>query len=111
MNNDAENDLAKFEAFLADTDNQTKEETLGELADQGVKTAEFFTQIQMVVREGYSKRLKEIAEFDSKTPAMRLRSVLFVAWTQAGKLGEFDDYYRNRIETYIIEVKNTLKPV
>lgn len=62
MNNDAENELTKFEAFLADTDNQTKEETLAELADNGVNAQEFLKQIQMVVREGYSKRLKEIAE-------------------------------------------------
>jgi hypothetical protein len=62
MNNDAENDTAKFEAFLADTDNQTKEEALAELASHGVHTEEFLKKIQMVVREGYSKRLKEIAE-------------------------------------------------
>jgi hypothetical protein len=62
MNNDAENKLAKFEAFLADTDNQTKEETLAELASHGVRTEEFLKEVQMVVREGYSKRLKQIAE-------------------------------------------------
>ena len=75
MNNDAENELAKFEAFLADPDNQTKEETLAELASHGVRTEEFLKSVQMVVREGYSKRLKETAESEQAAAAAKRRNL------------------------------------
>jgi len=47
-----------------------------------------------------------------KTPAQRLRSVLFVAWRQrfegAEDKPQFDDYYRNRMERLIDGVKEEL---
>jgi hypothetical protein len=56
--------------------------------------------------------LKDVrGEFDRKTPSMRLRAVLFVAWKQQGEPGEFDDWYRKKMETYINDVKENLKPI
>lgn len=49
-------------------------------------------------------------EFQTKTPSMRLRAVLYVAWEQAGKPGEFEDFYRHKMEGYITEVKRNLNP-
>lgn len=55
--------------------------------------------------------LKEIkGEFDSRTPSQRLRSVLFVWWSQAGKQGEFEDFYLKKMEGLIEAVKQKLQP-
>lgn len=45
---------------------------------------------------------------EAKTPSQRLRAVLFVLWTQEGKKGNFEDYYRNRMEKLIEVIKNKL---
>jgi hypothetical protein len=50
-------------------------------------------------------------EFDTKTPGQRLRGCLFVAWRQAGEPGEFDQWYHKRMEGYISDVKQNLKPL
>lgn len=56
--------------------------------------------------------LKDIkGEFDTKTPSSRLRSVLFVRWSQANKPGDFDQYYLRRMEQIITEEKACLTPV
>lgn len=49
-------------------------------------------------------------EFQTKTPSMRLRAVLYVAWEQAGRPGEWEDFYRHKMEGYITEVKRNLNP-
>ena len=41
---------------------------------------------------------------------MRLRACLYVAWEQAGKPGEYEDFYRHRMERFINDVKNKLQP-
>lgn len=50
-------------------------------------------------------------EFETKTPSMRLRAVLYVAWEQSGKPGEFEDFYRHKMEFFINDVKKSLNPV
>ena len=50
-------------------------------------------------------------EFQTNTPSMRLRACLYVSWEQSNKPGEFDDYYRHRMEYFINEVKQNLQPV
>lgn len=56
--------------------------------------------------------LKDVKkDFETKTPSMRLRAVLFVAWRQAGEPGEFDDFYRKKMEAFIGDVKSHLQPV
>lgn len=49
-------------------------------------------------------------EFNTKTPSMRLRASLFVAYTQAGSPGEWEDFYRHKMEGIINEVKRHLQP-
>jgi hypothetical protein len=50
------------------------------------------------------------SQFESKTPSERLRGVLFVAWKQGGEKGVFADFYRDRMNAYIEDVKSYLKP-
>jgi len=52
--------------------------------------------------------LKEVkGEFDRKTPGQRLRAVLFCLWRQCGE-GEFEDFYRRRMEQIIETIKGKL---
>ncbi len=60
---------------------------------------------------GEPSELKDIkTEFNTKTPSMRLRACLYVAWEQADKPGEFEDFYRRKMEFYINDVKEHLQP-
>lgn len=45
----------------------------------------------------------------SKTSAQRLRGTLYRLWEQAGKQGEFEQYYRTVMERYIDQVKEKLE--
>jgi len=45
---------------------------------------------------------------NQKTPGQRLRAVLFVLWQQVGKPGDFEDYYRQRLERIIDQFKAKL---
>ena len=51
---------------------------------------------------------KEEAEEKNKTPSKRLRAVLHVLWQQEGKPGEFESFYRDRMEKLIDWVKGKL---
>lgn len=52
------------------------------------------------------KELKEIkGEFDTKTPSQRLRSVLYVLWKETDGTGEFEDFYRRRMNSIIDKIK------
>lgn len=53
--------------------------------------------------------LKEVkGQFDHKTPSARLRGVLFVYWKQADGTGEFEDFYRRQMESFIAGIKQRL---
>lgn len=55
--------------------------------------------------------LKDVkGEFDRKTASQRLRAVLFIAWKQGGGVGDFDEFYRRKMEVFIDDVKSNLKP-
>lgn len=55
--------------------------------------------------------LKDVkGEFDIKTPSQRLRATIFVWWKQQNEPGEFEEFYRKRMETLIDYVKDQLKP-
>jgi hypothetical protein len=43
-----------------------------------------------------------------RTPGQRLRAVLFVTWQQVGKPGDFEDYYRTRMNRIIDQLKAKL---
>lgn len=50
----------------------------------------------------------EAAEDKNKTPSKRLRAVKFIKWTQLGKQGNFEDFYRNEMEVIIEKAKKEL---
>lgn len=56
-------------------------------------------------------KAKPDAGTGQKTPGQRLRAVLFVLWTQSGKPGDFEDYYRQRLEGLIEQYKAKLDGV
>lgn len=63
-------------------------------------------------KDGEPAELKDVKrEFECKTPSQRLRAVLFVAWKQAKEPGEFEDFYRSKMDFYINDIKENLQPV
>lgn len=49
-------------------------------------------------------------EFESdKTPSQRLRNVIYVYWEQNGKKGDFNDFYRKKLEGFIEHIKTKLQ--
>lgn len=67
--------------------------------------------IAIVPRDGVpEERVNVDAEMERKTPGQRLRSVLFVWWTQSGRRGDFETFYRDEMEKLIEHVKGALKP-
>lgn len=61
---------------------------------------------------GEVEGLKDVkAEFDNKTPSQRLRNCIYVWHQQEGAKGEFDDFYRRKIEGYIQDIKSNLRPI
>lgn len=61
--------------------------------------------------EGAPVELKEVkGQFDRKTPSQRLRSLLFVVWKQTDGTGDFEDFYRRRLDDVIEMFKNKLEP-
>jgi len=58
-NND---DLSRLEQFLANTEKQTKEDALDELAARGVNTTAFKARVAETVRKGYQHQVKLAAQ-------------------------------------------------
>jgi len=52
---------------------------------------------------------KEQAEESQKTSAQRLRATIFVLWQQRGKVGDFEVFYREKMEKLIDQVKSNLE--
>ena len=50
----------------------------------------------------------EDADFEGKTPSKRMRSVLFVYWKQKGAEGDFEDFYRTKMNELIEYIKTKL---
>jgi len=51
---------------------------------------------------------KEQAEDKNKTPSKRLRATLFILWKQEGEQGDFEAFYRSKMEKLIEMVKAKL---
>jgi len=51
----------------------------------------------------------EQAEDKNKTPSKRQRAVLFLIWKKLGAKGDFDTYYRERLEKNIERLKTELE--
>jgi len=52
---------------------------------------------------------KESAEYEGKTPSQRLRSVLYVLWQQTGSEGDFEVFYRDRVNKIVEQIKQKLE--
>lgn len=50
----------------------------------------------------------EEAEDKNKTPSKRLRAVIFILWKQEGEQGDFESYYRAKVEKLIDFIKTKL---
>lgn len=50
----------------------------------------------------------EQAEDKNKTPSKRLRATLFILWKQEGEHGDFENFYREKMEKLINMVKTKL---
>ena len=51
----------------------------------------------------------EMDLIDAKiTPSQRLRNILYRLWEQEGKIGEFKEYYKVKMETLCEHFKNKL---
>ena len=56
-----------------------------------------------------TKEIAEVkSEVDSKTPSQRLRGVLWVLYDQAGRPGDFNSFYTQKMESIIEWVKRKL---
>lgn len=52
---------------------------------------------------------KEMAKRDiGQSPSQRLRAVLFVYWKQLGSKGDFEAFYKQKIEYFIDKIKENL---
>ena len=71
---------------------------------QGVRVEALFNPLDIKNAPKY----KINRELESKTPALRLRNVLYVLWEQNGGRGEFDEFYKQKIERFINAVKDNL---
>lgn len=70
------------------------------------------TNLKMLLQPSESEpaELKEVkGQFDRKTHSQRLRSVLFILWKQADGTGDFEEFYRRRMEDIINTVKTKLE--
>lgn len=47
-------------------------------------------------------------EREGKSPSARLRAVLFVLWKHEGEQGDFEDFYRKRVNLLIDKIKAKL---
>lgn len=47
-------------------------------------------------------------EEDNKSPAQKLRAVLYVFWSQNGEQGDFEVFYRSKMDKFINAVKEKL---
>lgn len=50
----------------------------------------------------------EPATDDKKTPSKRLRAVLFILWQQQGSNGDFETFYRERMDKLVDMIKAKL---
>ncbi|NQV29064.1 MAG: hypothetical protein HQ518_32320 [Rhodopirellula sp.] len=58
--------LSDFEDFLADTDDESKEDAVAGLQANKVNVRQFFSRVQQTVQEGYRQRLQELAASQQK---------------------------------------------
>ena len=58
---------------------------------------------------GEPAELKDVkTEMETKTPSMRMRGCLYRLWEHMQKPGEWEDFYRRRMEAFINGIKHEL---
>lgn len=69
----------------------------------------WFLFSEQIMKDEDIKNLPDIVlEKNEKSPSERLRSVLFVFWTQQGSKGSFDSFYKGQMEKIINRFKEEL---
>lgn len=71
---------------------------------QGVRVVALFNPLD--IKDAPKYRINR--ELETKTPALRLRNTLYVLWEQEGSKGDFDEFYRQKMERFINVVKDNL---
>ncbi len=71
---------------------------------QGVRVRALLNPLDMKDAPKY----KINKEFENKSPSLRLRSTLWRLWEQNGGRGDFDEFYRQKMEKFINAVKDNL---
>ena len=55
------------------------------------------------------KELLEInTEIEGKTPSQRMRAVIYILWKQLGEPGQYETYYRDKMERIINQLKDKI---
>jgi len=92
-------------SFTAITPSLTDEE-LGEFR----KISKLLVNALLEPQDG-SEQVLEIKEKidDGRSPSSRLRAVIFILWEQEGKIGDFEVFYRMKMEKLIDFIKGKLE--
>lgn len=82
--------------------------------DDKVMLMEFYQSFGWLMFKANEFQESEIPTEQAKhdvgtSPSKRLKSVLFVYWKQQGENGDFDVFYKQKMEQFIEAVKNNLK--
>lgn len=81
-------------------------------SEEKIKVMDFHNQAGWLVFSANEVKDEDIplqdAEMGNKTPSQRLRAVLFILFQQAGSPGDFDIFYKNKMESIIEHYKEKL---
>ncbi len=87
----------------------------GELGDE--ERASFFplqgTNVKLLIEphESDAEAPVEVrSELKQKTPGQRLRGSIFILYTQNGSPGDFEQFYKAKMEQFIDSIKSKLDP-
>lgn len=95
--------------IVVDTQELTDPEQLKNLFSLRKSTGFFLFKSAGIVAGDLPKA--ETVEDKERTPSERLRAVIFVFWKEVkGGKGDFNAFYRETIEKYIVNIKEKLPP-
>lgn len=74
-------------------------------------------KLQNAVCEMFIKPLDEVPDevvkidkdMETKTSSQRMRSVIFLLWRQLGEPGQFETYYRDKMERILDQLKSKIE--
>lgn len=93
-----------------DTEENLSDATIAQVFNYFEKRGHFVFAIEMIKPED----LLNLPEFkpdfkDEKSPAKRLKDVIYIWFEQSGKKGDFELFYRTKMDKFIEAVKNKLE--